>query len=67
MMPSDTVTPNDESSYNFCYCKEECGGEMVGCENPRCQAGGWFIKAKKVPVCIKWYCPHYQTSLEKDQ
>ena len=29
-------------SYNYCYCKEECGGEMVGCDNPRCQAGEWF-------------------------
>ena len=64
VIPSDSPTPNDDSSYNYCYCKEEHGGEMVGCDNPRCQAGEWFhlscLRLKKKPLCIKWYCPHCQ-------
>ena len=55
-------TPNDDSTYNYCYCKEEQGGEMVGCDNPGCQAGEWFhlscLRLKRKPLCIKWYCPH---------
>jgi len=42
---SDTCT--------YCYCKEDKGGEMVGCDDDDCESGQWFhlkLKNPLVPV-----------------
>ena len=49
------------SSYDYCYCKEELGGEMVCCNNSGCNSGQWFhlscLNIKTTPRVKKWYCP----------
>ena len=49
------------ASYDYCYCKEELGGEMICCENSNCNSGQWFhlscLKIKIAPRVKKWYCP----------
>ena len=61
VMP-DTAMVDHSSTYNYCYCKEELGGEMICCDNGECTRGQWFhlscLKVKKVPRVKKWYCPH---------
>ena len=55
------VEMDSTSDYNFCYCKEEKGGEMVCCDNSDCCSGQWFhlscLKLKSAPRVKKWYCP----------
>ena len=62
VMPDQTVVASvvtDE--YVSCYCKQDKGGEMVGCDNPNCLHGLWFhldcLKLKSKPRSSKWYCP----------
>ena len=57
-----TAVVDHPSTYNYCYCKRELGGEMVCCDNDECPDGQWFhlscLKLKKAPRVKKWYCPH---------
>ena len=50
--------------YMYCYCKEDKGGEMVGCDNKECEHGQWFhlpcLRLKRPPRAGKWYCPNCQ-------
>ena len=43
----------------WCYCKESKGGDMVGCDNPKCGIR-WFhlscLQMDAVPRG-KWMCP----------
>lgn len=65
VMPDQTakasVLPPD-GEYIYCYCKQDCGGEMVGCDNEDCKNGQWFhlacLKLKVAPRSNKWYCPN---------
>ena len=69
VMPTQTtlattsLTANGE--YIYCYCKEDRGGEMVGCDNTDCLHGKWFhlycLKLKCAPQSRKWYCPNCKT------
>jgi len=61
-MPDQTATASVVSAeYTYCYCKEDKGGEMVGCDNLNCLHGLWFhlecLKISK-PRTSKWYCPN---------
>jgi len=30
-----TIDDRGDSSYNYCYCKEEIGGVMIHCDNDK--------------------------------
>ena len=55
------VKINSTSDYDYCYCKEELGGEMVCCDNSNCISGQWFhlscLNIKTTPRAKTWYCP----------
>lgn len=64
-----TVDDRGDSSYNYCYCKEELG-QMVHCDNnEKCPHGEWFhlscLKLKNVPRVKKWYCPRCCKELKR--
>ena len=44
----------------FCYCEQVESGDMVGCDNDRCDIK-WFhfecVKISRAPKSKKWYCP----------
>ena len=44
----------------YCYCQEEKGGDMIGCDNQACQFG-WFhfqcLQLSSKPQSRLWYCP----------
>ena len=52
---------SENSGYDYCYCKEELGGEMICCDNSDCKSGQWFhlscLNLKTSPHVKKWYCP----------
>ena len=60
-MPAQTASASVvNSEYIYCYCKEDKGGEMVGCDNPNCKHHGlWFhlvcLKLKSKPRSCKWF------------
>ena len=61
VMPDQTASASVvNDGYAYCYCKDDLGGEMVGCDNPNCKYGSWFhlacLKISK-PRSGKWYCP----------
>ena len=61
VMPAQTAAAsNVTDTYVYCYCKEDKGGEMVGCDNDNCESGQWFhlscLKLKNSPRSNKWYC-----------
>ena len=66
VMPAQTAAASVPTArdgvYIYCYCKQDNGGEMVGCDNKECQHGQWFhltcLKMKKPPRASKWYCPN---------
>jgi len=52
VMPAQTAAASAvNNNYIYCYCKEDKGGEMVGCDNDDCENGQWFhlacLKLKK--------------------
>ena len=52
-MPAQTAAASAVTdTYTYCYCKEDKGGEMVGCDNDR-ENGQWFhllcLKLEKPP------------------
>ena len=53
---SDT---DEQDDGKWCYCKQSQGGEMIGCENPKCETK-WFhlacLQMKTTPKG-KWFCP----------
>jgi len=57
----ETATDIRNKEYNYCYCKEELGCEMVHCNSDVYHFGEWFrlscLKLKKVPHLKTWYCP----------
>lgn len=69
VMPTQTARAftslTTSGEYLYCYCKEDRGGEMVGCDNGECQHGSWFhlycLKLKCLPQSTKWYCPNCRT------
>ena len=68
VMPDQTAAASVVSvEYTYCYCKEDKGGEMVGCDNPNCLHGSWFhLECLKIPKprSSKWYCPNCRTMPE---
>jgi len=43
VMPAQAAVASTVSeTYVYCYCKEDKGGEMVGCDNDNCEIGQWF-------------------------
>ena len=69
VMPTQTAAATTSlttsGEYVYCYCKEDRGGEMVGCDNSECLHGKWFhlscLKLKCAPRSTKWYCPNCRT------
>ena len=60
------VKMNSETSgYDYCYCKEELGGEMICCDNSDCKSGQWFhlscLNIKTTPR-VKVVLSYLQTS-----
>ena len=50
VMP-DSAVVDDSSIYNYCYCKDELGGEMICCDNAKCPEGQWFhLSCLRLPV-----------------
>ena len=33
---------HENEQFPYCICKMDCGGEMIGCDNPTCPNGQWF-------------------------
>ena len=68
VMPDQIAAASVVSAeYEFCYCKEDKGGDMVGCDNPNCLRGFWFhLECLKIPKprSCKWYCPNCRTMPE---
>ena len=68
VMPAQTAAASVPTARDgvhiYCYCKQDNGGEMVGCDNKECQHGQWFhltcLKMKRPPRASKWYCPNCQ-------
>ena len=64
VIPNSVIDDTNTTDYNYCYCKEEKGGEMVCCDSDKCPYGQWFhlccLKLNKVPCAKKWYCPDCQ-------
>jgi hypothetical protein len=54
--PSSSSTCNED--FNFCVCKSDIGGVMIGCDNPSCHTK-WFhlscLKRKRAPKG-QWFC-----------
>jgi len=47
----ETATDGRYEEFNYCYCKEELGGEMVHCNSDVCHYGEWFhSNLRKHPV-----------------
>lgn len=50
---------NPDASYEYCICKKDIGGRMIGCDNSQCQYQ-WFhlecLKLKRVPRTSPWFC-----------
>ena len=69
VMPTETAAAStsvaSNGEYLYCYCKEDKGGEMIGCDNSKCSHGLWFhltcLKLKTTPRSKKWYCPNCRT------
>ena len=55
-------------SDTYTYCKEDKGGEMVGCDNDDCENGQWFhlscLNLKNPPHANKWYCANCRKLLQ---
>ena len=64
VIPAKVDSATSGSSYDYCYCKEELGGEMICCDNSDCISGQWFhlscLNIKTTPRVKKWYCPTCQ-------
>ena len=41
-MPTKMSTVDADGRYIYCYCKEDKGGDMIGCDNKECSFGEWF-------------------------
>lgn len=67
------IPPEIESSsdYNYCYCNEEKGGEMVCCDNNSCQYGQWFhikcLNLKSAPKVKHWYCSDCRKQMKQSK
>jgi len=65
VMPTEISTVGSDGRYIYCYCKEDTGGDMIGCDNKGCCYGEWFhlscLKMKSFPHSSKWYCPNCRT------
>ena len=62
VMPAQTAAASTSTNmYIYCHCKDDKGGDMVGCDNKECEHGQWFhlecLKMKNAPRTNKWYCP----------
>ena len=62
VMPAQTAAASTSTDmYIYCHCKDDKGGDMVGCDNKECEHGQWFhlecLKMKNPPRTNKWYCP----------
>ena len=62
VMPAQTAAAFVSTDmYTYCHCKDDRGGEMVGCDNKDCEHGEWFhlecLKMKNPPRASRWYCP----------
>ena len=68
-MPDSATDDRDSNEYNYCYCKEELGGEMIHCDNDNCPHGEWFrlscLHLKRAPQAKKWYCPQCHKEIKK--
>ena len=59
--PSLSAQTEEEDSGTWCYCREDKGGEMIGCDVKSCEIT-WFhlycveMSPSSVP-CGKWLCP----------
>ena len=51
--------PSLAGQYDFCVCKTDLGGKMIGCDNSDCNYK-WFhlqcLKMKRVPRKSPWFC-----------
>ena len=51
----------EEDHGRWCYCKEEKGGEMVGCDNKSCHIKWFHLQCVGMTVSTiphgKWFCP----------
>ena len=58
LAPSTSVAASDVP-YEYCICRKDVGGRMIGCDNSECQYK-WFhlqcIKMKRVPRKSPWFC-----------
>ena len=70
VMPTQTTKATTfltaSGEYIYCYCKEDQGREMVGCNNGEFPYGKWFhlycLKLKCAPRSKMWYCPNCRIS-----
>ena len=69
VMPDSATDDRDSNQYNYCYCKEERGGEMIHCDNDNCPYGEWFhlscLRLKKAPRTKTWHCPQCRKEVKK--
>ena len=49
----------EEETGTWCYCKEEKGGEMIGCNNKACDTTWFHLKCVGMNTIPsgKWLCP----------
>jgi len=67
-MPVQTTAASISTEmYIYCHCKEDKGGEMVGCDNKDWEHGQWCLKMKNPPRTSKWYCPDCRKLGEKNR
>jgi len=69
VMPGSATDDRDSYECNYCYCKEEQGGEMIHCDNDNCPHEEWFhlscLHLKRAPRAKKWYCPQCRKEIKR--
>uniref|UniRef100_A0A1X7TJH5 PHD-type domain-containing protein n=1 Tax=Amphimedon queenslandica TaxID=400682 RepID=A0A1X7TJH5_AMPQE len=58
----------EEDQGKWCHCKQEKGGEMIGCDNKTCKTKWYHIEcvsmsSRSIPQG-KWFCPACRPSLK---
>ena len=62
-------TPTEEDSGKWCYCREDKGGEMIGCDGKSCSIIWYHLEClgmtqSSVPRG-KWFCPTCHANKQK--
>lgn len=61
--PTDVDQPIDPNEPTYCTCGQVSFGDMIACDNEKCEGGEWFHYqcvglSSETRFKGKWYCPH---------